>query len=221
MLIGARRKLALLRDRVRSEIGGSGHVSKVFREIHGRNLWGHGETLSGPGSTLENTATLRRTLPLLVEKYGFRRLVDAPCGDFNWMQSTVHIFDEYIGVDIVPDLVAANQRQFGGPRVRFECADITRDELPACDVILCRDCFIHLPSWLIRDALQTFRRTGATYLLLSSDPHDTPYVETPTGGLRSINFQLPPFNFPNPVEVIVEDGYVDRTVCLWRLDEVV
>lgn len=220
MLISARKKFKLLRDRVMVGIGGSAYVSRVFREIHDGNAWGHSESLSGPGSTLENTATLRRTLPLLVAKYGLRRVVDAPCGDFNWMRSIVGIFDEYIGVDIVPDLVAANQRQFGGPRVRFVCADITRDDLPSCDLILSRDCFIHLPSWLIRDALRTFRRSGATYLLLSSDPHDTPFVETPTGGHRSINFQLPPFNFPEPLEVIVEDNYVDRTVCLWRLDDI-
>lgn len=219
MVRGARRKLALLRDRVRSKIRGSGHVARVFREIHDRDLWGHAETLSGPGSTLENTATLRRTLPMLVERYGLKRIVDAPCGDFNWMQSSVDLFDEYVGVDIVPELVVENQRRFGGPRIRFECADVTRGPLPACNVILSRDCFIHLPSWLIHDAIRTFRSTDATYLLLSSDPHDTPYAETTTGGLRSINFQLPPFNFPKPLEVIVEDNYADRSIGLWRLED--
>lgn len=195
-------------------------MSRVFREIHDRNLWGHAESLSGPGSTLENTSTLRQTLPRIVAKYGLRRVVDAPCGDFNWMRKTVGIFDEYVGVDIVPDLVAANQRRFGGPGVRFECADITRDVLPACDLILTRDCFIHLPSWLIRDALRTFRRSGASHLLLSSDAHDAGYWEIPTGGLRPINFRRPPFSFPEPLETIIEDGYENRHICLWRLDDI-
>lgn len=220
MLIEVRRKFKLLRDRVMYGIRGSQHVSRVFSEIHVTNAWGHAETVSGPGSSLENTATLRRALPSLVTRYGLKRVVDAPCGDFNWMKTTVDIFDEYTGVDIVPELIAANHRQFGGPRVRFECADITRDYLPSCDLIICRDGFIHLPTRLIRDALRSFRSTGASHLLLSNDSREFEYQEIPTGGLRPINFRKPPFNFPEPLETILEDNYEGRQICLWRLDEI-
>ena len=94
MLIEVRRKFKLLRDRVMHRIRGSQHVTRVFREIHSTNAWGHDETVSGPGSSLEDTATLRLALPSLVTKYGLKRVVDAPCGDFNSMKTIVGIFDE-------------------------------------------------------------------------------------------------------------------------------
>lgn len=58
-------------------IGGSGYVSRVFHEIRNGNAWGHSESLSGPGSTLENAATLHRSLPLIVAKYGIDRSISS------------------------------------------------------------------------------------------------------------------------------------------------
>jgi len=45
----------------------------------------------------------------------------------------------------------------------------TQAPAPGADPVLCRDCFIHLPTRLIRAALRNFRATGARYLLLTND----------------------------------------------------
>jgi hypothetical protein len=47
---------------------------------------------------------------------------------------------------VVPDLVARNQRLFGGPRVSFRCLDATRDELPVGDLVLVREVLQHLSN---------------------------------------------------------------------------
>lgn len=219
MLVAVRRKVRLFRDEIKLRMRGTEHVEQIFRQIHDLNAWGDPESVSGPGSSLEQTAALRQVLPAVVTKYGLRSIVDAPCGDFNWMHSIVEIFDHYVGVDIVESLIEANQSQFASETVQFLCADITRDDLPTGDVILCRDCFIHLPSRLIRDAIRTFRRSGARYLLLTNDGRDIPYEEIPIGSFRPINFRMAPFCFPEPLEVVVENSETDRQLCLWSFDQ--
>jgi hypothetical protein len=57
----------------------------VFGEIYARNLWGDAQTRSGAGSSLAGTADLRAALGQLLRKRTMRVLLDAPCGDFNWM----------------------------------------------------------------------------------------------------------------------------------------
>ena len=46
--------------------------------------------------------------------------------------------EQYIGVDIIPELIARNQSLYGNERTRFVLLDLTRDELPRVDVILSR-----------------------------------------------------------------------------------
>jgi hypothetical protein len=58
-------------------------------------------------------------LPLLIEDIRVRSLLDAPCGDFNWMRHVKLRLREYIGVDVLSQLVARNQQNFGGPHRRF------------------------------------------------------------------------------------------------------
>jgi hypothetical protein len=39
-------------------------------------------------------------------------LLDIPCGDFNWMK-LLNLGVDYIGADIVGELIAENRRRFG------------------------------------------------------------------------------------------------------------
>ena len=70
-------------------------------------------------------------------------MLDAPCGEIGWIANRVAGVD-YTGADIVPALTAANRDRalrdnFGGS---FVTADITRDDLPRADLVLCRDCLV-------------------------------------------------------------------------------
>jgi len=58
---------------------------RAFREnLSGKSFW-RAESRSGTGSSLEQTAQLRRELPRLIAETGVRRFLDAPCGDCNWI----------------------------------------------------------------------------------------------------------------------------------------
>lgn len=205
-----------LRDTLKDRLLGSAHRERIFNRIHGANAWGDSESRSGGGSNLEATAHIRRELPRLLRELNVRVLLDAPCGDFHWMKDVADSLDVYHGVDIVPDLITLTAARFGASRRRFHVADITTDRLPDADAILCRDCFIHLPTRLIRRTLNNFKSTGAGYLLLTDDDSVHSYHDIPVGSFRPINFRKPPFSFPRPLRSL-RDG--DRLMNVWRLQD--
>lgn len=200
-------------------------MEAAFTPFYTENRWGESESVSGPGSTLTRTSKLREELPRLLQEIGARTLIDAPCGDFNWMKNTHLGVEKYTGVDVVPELVERNQRLYGNERIRFVLADLTRDELPRVDVILCRDCLIHFSYKHIAAAVQNFKRSGSTYLLTNTYPLWKRNEDIRTGEFRQVNLVLPPFNFPPPIRVIEEkypdeaEAFFGKTLALWKLTD--
>ena len=193
----------------------------VFAEVYARQAWGSRESGSGTGSELRATGNLRERLPALLAHLGAETLLDAPCGDWNWMQHVDLPVKRYFGVDIVPDVVESNRRRFGDERHAFQLADLTRDPLPRADVILCRDCLVHVSFQDIGAILENFRATGARWLLLNTYPEVRWNRNQFTGrAWRRLNFRLPPFGFPEPQEMLSDGGEVDPSqLALWPLQE--
>ena len=114
-------------------------MKEIFSEIYRANSWGSSESVSGPGSTIERTASFRSELEELLRNLNVTKLLDAACGDFNWMKELQFDFEQYFGVDIVDEIVARNRALHNRKDRSFLKLDITRDDLPQADVILCRD----------------------------------------------------------------------------------
>ncbi len=201
------------------------HMEATFAPFYTENRWGDDESVSGPGSSLARTAKLRRELPDLLQEIGARTLLDAPCGDFNWMKDTRLGVERYIGTDIIPDLITRNQELYGNDETQFLLLDLTRDKLPRADVILCRDCLIHFSYRHIAAAIKNFKRSGSTYLLTNSYPAWTKNENIRTGDFRPINLTLPPFNFPPPLKQIEEKfpeeqvQFFRKILGLWKLPD--
>ena len=210
---GTRNALWRARDRV-ADLFRSRHREQVFSRIYEQNLWGSPDSRSGVGSTTDATQALSEALPALWATHGIRSLLDAPCGDCNWMSLLAPALDSYTGMDIVPTLIEDNQRRY--PHLQFRVADLTRDPLPKVDAVHCRDCFQHLPTRLIRSALKNFEASGARWLFLTTNTDVPAYHDIVIGGFRAINFLEPPFNFPLPAAQIAEDGS-GRVLGLWNL----
>ena len=99
----------------------------IFTEIYVTNGWQSPESKSGGGSTLSATAAIRAALPRLLSDLGVAVLIDAPCGDFNWMRHVDLPVQTYIGGEIVPGLVKRADRRFQNDQRRFMLLDLTRD----------------------------------------------------------------------------------------------
>src|SRR4051794_26488349 len=121
-----------------------GGRASVFQRIFEENRWGNNESVSGEGSNLERTAVIRSQLPALLKRHGVKSMLDAPCGDFFWMQAVPLADIKYIGIDIVQAIVDRNVDLYARPHREFLVGDLVQDVLPAADLILCRDCLVHL-----------------------------------------------------------------------------
>jgi len=215
------RVLAQIKRRFRTP---SAAQQATFTDIFRTNAWGSAESVSGPGSTVARGMDFQEELLSVLEAWNVRSLVDAPCGDFNWMRHLLAHRDlDYTGVDIVAPLIAANSSAYTTSSRRFICADMTRDDLPKADLILCRDALVHLSFADARAAIQNFRRSGSRHLLATTFLNHSPNQDVATGGWRPLNLQAPPFSFPAPLALVDEkvahsgSQYRDKRLGLWTL----
>lgn len=130
-------------------------------------------SVNGPGSSMGCTTGLRKELPQLLRDYQVQTMLDAPCGDLNWIRATdLSFLHSYIGMDvesrIIKDLKTAFHTQ---PGYAFVCTNLlTRKKYPQVDLILCRDFFSHITTEHITNVLNKFKDSGSTYLLASNYP---------------------------------------------------
>ena len=170
-----------------------------FTKIYLLNHWNSPESRSGQGSTLENTQSIRNELPKIFEKYEIGSMLDAPCGDFNWMQSvTQNNSIKYIGGDIVKPMIEKNQAKYGDKDTLFVHMDLTKSSLPKVDLLFCRDCLFHLSYQDIAKVLENLLSSQIPYLMTTSHaaPHG-PRINNSnimTGGFRLIDLFLEPFS---------------------------
>ncbi len=201
----------------------SGTMEERFSEIHQRRFWEAAESISGPGSSLEQTRALIDRLPHLWADLGVKTILDVPCGDFNWMQAVDLSAVSYTGADIVPEIIAQNQARFGSDRIRFTNLDITQDPLPESDLVFCRDGLVHLSFRDIDRAILNLSRSGCRLLLTTTFPRHFENRDIQTGDWRTLNLEIPPFSFPPPLHLLIEgcpeEGFEDKAMGLWRIGD--
>jgi SAM-dependent methyltransferase len=197
-------------------------LQELFTHYYEENVWGDQESVSGSHSTIQYTENIRKEIPRLIAKLGVRRILDAPCGDYNWFRFVPRNKETtYIGGDIVEALVERNQKAFGNDSTSFRRLDITSDELPRADLWICRDCLFHFSDRNIWRAIQNFFRSDIRYLLTTTYPHSKENKNIPTGGFRFLNLELPPLSFPKPIASIDDwiEGYPVKKLALWERKE--
>lgn len=196
-----------------------GGPREVFTEIFQRNIWGYQETASGGGSTLHYTENLRVALPKLIGDLNIHTLLDLPCGDFHWMSEVDLPISHYIGSDIVSRLVQVARIRYGRENREFRILDLCSDPLPQADLLLCRDCLMHLSEEMNLLALDNIIRSEIKYLLTTTYP-DGKNRSIRLGDWFTVNLCAPPYNLPPPIRTI--DDWVPpfdrRQLGLWEIE---
>jgi len=203
-----------------------GHSTEdAFKKIYKDNLWNSEESPSGTGSESKQTAALIKKLDLLLTEIKIHTLLDIPCGDFIWMNKVNLSRINYIGADIVADLVEKNNQQYKSSSIQFAQLDLIKDPLPKCDLIFTRDCLVHLSNKDILKAIKNIIASGSKYLLTTTFVKHSLNYDITTGDWRAINLLKPPFNFPPPLRLINEgcsEGdfeYSDKSMGLWKISD--
>lgn len=201
------------------------------------------ETPNGPGSCLEATKDVREHLPKIFKEFNIKSMIDAACGDWNWMQQVDLSNVKYYGYDIMPEYIEDNEEQFKKDNVSFKVKDVTAEELqPNVDLIMCRDFLMHLKWNKVKNTILNFKKSGAKYLFITNfsnyDTHNDNYAipvhPSDVGldlqdydgeaqwGWKPTNLLLDPFNFPDPIYEFVEThgSCGGRSMCLWKLEDI-
>ena len=130
----------------------------AMAQIYENNLWG--------GDKLEYYSGLGSHHPELVESYvetlsSFLKAFKTPlivcdlgCGDFNIGKELVKYSKKYIAVDIVPDLIAHNKKEFRADNLEFQVLDIANEDLHTGDCVLLRQVLQHLSNAEIKSVVE-------------------------------------------------------------------
>jgi len=199
-------------------------VAKDIRKFFSLKTWSGGgdETVSGSGSTLAYTEDLRPALTSLFRELEIRSIVDAPCGDFNWMSKVDLTGIDYTGLDIVEDIIAGNDARHRGPGLTFAVSDATKDPLPAADMLICRDLLLHLPFQNIADLLANVAKAPFKWVLITSYVNETNSDIHRPGLARELNLCAAPFGFSQEDETLrIPDwvqGFPERYMVLYGME---
>jgi len=178
------------------------NIKDSFDDIANKNSWGSSESISGAGSEVDVTASVRECLGAWLQKYNVSLFLDVPCGDANW-QGHIPGIDAvtYKGYDIA-DLPVKRARLKNAKHasMSFDNLDLTAaipTEKP--DMIMVRDVIQHLTLTQGNSMLLNAKLSGAKYLLVTSFLNAT-NKKIRTGGFYKNNVHVHPFNLPSAVE---------------------
>jgi hypothetical protein len=169
---GLRRAINRIRRRLEARRNAVQTVEAVFTKIYREGKWAPREASnprfhSGSGSATASIVrpyidAIASELQALPQK---PRLVDLGCGDFAVGRQLVPHCAEYIGVDVVPELIAHLRTSVKESRVSFVCLDITSAvDLPDGDVCLIRQVLQHLSNAQIAKVIPKLGKYSRVYV---------------------------------------------------------
>ena len=191
-------------NRNKKKIFSSNSQKEKFELIYKNNFWSSKESKSGFGSEKINTINIKKEIIDIINKKKIKTILDAPCGDFNWIKDILNENLQYIGGDIVQDLINENSKNYKKNNINFLTLDITADPLPNAELMICRDCLIHLSFGKIKSFFENFKKSEINFLLLTSyklkdSQKKIINLDIPDGEFREIDMSEPPFSLPTPI----------------------
>lgn len=175
-------------------------ITKLFQITYLNNSWGSPESKSGVGSQLNYTNNIRTNLERVIESYNIKSMFDCSCGDWNWMKHVNLENVNYIGNDIVTEIIENNNKNYSSKNITFINGDcvtsLKKLEDKSIDLILCRHTLEHLQLDYCIDVCKEIKRV-AKYAFITSNNAQSDTVNSPftTDGFssRQIDLQKYPF----------------------------
>ena len=159
-------------------------------------------------------------LSSLTNEYpNIKSVVELGCGDFNIGKRISPLFESYIGIDIVENLVKRNNSIFASDTISFVCKDITKDDLPRADMICIRQVLQHLSNADIANFLAKISG-NYKYLVVTETMHRSwrfkPNKDIVTGpGVRfhkksGVVLDAPPFSLQHIEKKVLCDPAIGK-----------
>jgi len=208
-------------------------MTEAFRSIYRDHVW-RGQSRSGAGSDPGPTLRYRRLLKGFFRQRGIRSVVDVGCGDWTSSQLIDWSGIDYLGLDVVPEVVESNRERYARPGIRFDVTDLANDvDLPSADLAICKEVLQHLPNAaverflanlssykmaiLVNDCQGNF--VGNWRTLWQGQPFSGTNKDILPGGYRPLKLRESPFNLDSEVMLRYRCGFGEhqwtKEVLLW------
>lgn len=201
-------------------------AAEVFTDIYRKNLWGSTESKSGTGSELIQTKEVILEINKLIDTYQIQSILDIPCGDFNWMKNVNLEKIQYLGSDVVHEIIEDNNIKYNKKNIDFKVLDLINDVLPKVDLVIVRDCLIHFSIEDINKAIKNIKSSESKYILTTSFTDCQDNTNIITGSYRKINLLKNPFFFPIPILIINEKctegegANIDKSLIMFEIKNI-
>ena len=183
---------------------------KIFTTIYKSKHWVQNSSLlpkefisaSGHGSNINTKQHNELTFNFLelIKNYKINSILDMPCGDFLWIKNIIQNNKvDYLGVDIVDELIDNNKKLYQNENINFEISDIVDFKTSKkFDLVLIRDLFIHIKNIDITKILYNLKLMNIKYVALNSYMNEK-NIDVIIGQHRKINLLIEPFNLKEPI----------------------
>lgn len=176
-------------------------MKREFQKIYETRYWdtpnNSGESLSGEGSIMKNTILIREAITNILSEFNIKTMLDAGCGDWNWMKKISCFLPDYTGLDVAP-FVVENNKKYTKKNIRFineaSLSFLSKTPSKEFDLILIRHTLEHLPTNYNIDLLNEVKRCSK-YALITSTLQETPTTNKTEifGGYAPINLLKIPY----------------------------
>ncbi|WGD36129.1 class I SAM-dependent methyltransferase [Olleya sp. YS] len=177
-----------------------------MQQVYAKQLWGSNQSkfYSGEGSHHPELVTpYIEVLKTFLTSFKQPLVVaDLGCGDFNIGKQLVQHTKQYIAVDIVPELIAFNDKTYKADNLQFQCLDIAKDPLPNADCVIIRQVLQHLSNPEVQSVLN--KLSNYKYIVLTEHVPQGDFVPNKDiisgQGIRlkkqsGLDILQPPFSF--------------------------
>lgn len=132
---------------------------ETFEYIYKNNMWGdkkkEKEFYSGEGSHNEvYIESYCSFIKQFIREHSIKTVCDLGCGDYYVASRWIENNYKYIGIDIVSQIVAHHNLNYGTSKRKFSCLDIVEDELPPAELCIIRQVLQHLSNKEIEEVLK-------------------------------------------------------------------
>lgn len=162
---------------------------------------GQPETICGNGSLRKNSVRSRAALAEWCDRYDIRTVCDAGAGDLFYVKGVEWNVD-YRAFDLVPRDPSVSR------------LDITTQDLPECDAILCRMVLNHLDEPRVLMALERFRNVSPYLIATQFNGEDLPQ-RSPQ--FTRLDLRKEPYGLGDPIAKVQDGSEQICSLALWAL----
>lgn len=188
----------------------SAKIRNAFQDVYREDRWSNS---SGPGSLPSSTIEYRSFVESFIFANSVKTITDLGCGDWQFSRFMNWSEVNYVGLDVVPDLIERNNQLYSPSNIEFRLSEGT-ESLPGGDLLIAKEMLQHLPNKLIAEYLNVIVAKYKYALLTNSvAPSEGTNMDIEPGQYRPLRLDIEPFNTKGAV---VFTYFPRNNIQMWR-----